>query len=126
MLLGVSLSSYSQQVPVEADEIFTIVEQQATFPGGIAAFNKYMEENLKYPRKEKRKHIEGKVFVSFVVQKDGSVSDVTCLKGINEALDQEAIRIIQGSPPWRPARLNGKVIVQRTVVPVEFKLRHRK
>jgi periplasmic protein TonB len=125
ILVCVSLPSYSQQVPAESEEIFTVVEQPAVFPGGMAAFNRYIEENLTYPRKEKRKHIEGKVFVSFVVQKDGSVSDVTCIKGIAEALDQESIRIIQNSPFWRPAKLNGTPVVQHMVVPVEFKLKKK-
>jgi len=129
ILLVLFISSVAlSQTPADVDGgIFTIVEEPPVFrDGGMSGFNKYIADNLKYPKKEKRKHIEGKVFISFVVRENGSISDVTCVKGITEALNQEGIRLIQNSPPWRPAKMNGKVVPRRFVIPVEFKLATKK
>lgn len=106
----------------EVDEIFTVVEETATPKGGMAAFYKYMGDKIKYPAQARRMGVEGKVFVQFVIGKDGSISDVKVVKGIGAGCDEEAVRVVQGSPSWNPGKQRGKAVKQRYTVPVFFKL----
>ena len=112
--------------PVEekenVDEIFTVVEETATPKGGYPAFYKYVGEKIKYPAQARRMGIEGKVFVEFVVNRDGSIVDVKAIKGIGAGCDEEAVRIIQSSPAWSPGKQRGKAVKQRMVLPITFKL----
>jgi len=107
---------------VEGEEIYTIVEKQPFYQGGMGAFYKYVSLNLKYPLKAKQLGIEGKVFVSFVVNTDGSISDVRSLRGIRAGCDVEAIRLIRNSPKWFPGVDRGKQVRVRMVLPITFKL----
>lgn len=106
----------------EVDEIFTVVEETATPKGGMQAFYEYVGKKLKYPAQARRMGTEGKVFVQFVINKDGSISDVVAIKGIGAGCDEEAIRIIQGAPAWTPGKQRGKAVKQRMVLPITFKL----
>lgn len=106
----------------EVDEIFTIVEEPAGPKGGMPAFYKYVGDKMKYPAQARRMGIEGKVFVQFVVGKDGSISEVTVVKGIGAGCDEEAIRVLQSAPPWNPGKQRGKPVKQRMVLPITFKL----
>ncbi|MFM8912217.1 MAG: energy transducer TonB [Flammeovirgaceae bacterium] len=106
----------------EVDEIFTVVEETATPKGGMAAFYKYINEKVKYPAQARRMGVEGKVFVQFVIGKDGSLSDVKVIKGIGSGCDEEAIRVVQSSPAWNPGKQRGKAVKQRYTLPVVFKL----
>ena len=109
-------------VEEETEEIFTVVEENATPQGGIAEFYKYVAENVKYPAQARRMQIEGKVFVEFVVGKDGKISNATAVKGIGAGCDEEAVRIIQNCAPWNPAKQRGKPVKQRMVLPITFRL----
>jgi len=106
----------------ETDEIFTIVEESAEPKGGIGAFYTYVRDKMKYPPQARRMGIDGKVFVEFVVNKDGSISDVRHVKGIGAGCDEEAVRVIQSAPPWKPGKQRGKPVKQRMVLPITFKL----
>jgi protein TonB len=106
----------------EVDEIFTVVEESATPKGGMQAFYEYVGKKLKYPAQARRMGTEGKVFVQFVINKDGSISDVVAIKGIGAGCDEEAVRIIQSAPPWTPGKQRGKPVKQRMVLPITFKL----
>jgi periplasmic protein TonB len=106
----------------EVDEIFTVVEETATPKGGMQAFYEYVGKKLKYPAQARRMGTEGKVFVQFVINRDGSISDVVAIKGIGAGCDEEAIRIIQASPSWTPGKQRGKAVKQRMVLPITFKL----
>lgn len=106
----------------EVDEIFTVVEETATPKGGMQAFYEYVSKKLKYPAQARRMGTEGKVFVQFVINKDGSISDVVAIKGIGAGCDEEAVRIIQASPAWTPGKQRGKAVKQRMVLPITFKL----
>jgi protein TonB len=112
----------AEQPKEETDEIFTVVEESATPKGGIQAFYKYVGEKIKYPAQARRMGIEGKVFVEFVINKDGSLSDVRAIKGIGAGCDEEAVRIIQAAPPWNPGKQRGKAVKQRYTLPIYFKL----
>jgi protein TonB len=106
----------------EVEEIFTIVEEPASPKGGMPAFYKYVGDKIKYPAQARRMAIEGRVFVEFVINKDGSISDVKAVKGIGAGCDEEAVRIIQNSPAWTPGKQRGKAVKQRMVLPITFKL----
>jgi len=106
----------------EVEEIFTIVEEPASPKGGMPAFYKYVGEKVKYPAQARRMGIEGKVFVEFVIGKDGSISEVKAVKGIGAGCDEEAVRIVQGAPSWTPGKQRGKAVKQRMVLPITFKL----
>ena len=109
-------------VEEETDEIFTIVEESASPKGGMGAFYKYVTDKMKYPPQARRMGIDGKVFVEFVVNKDGSISDVRAVKGIGAGCDEEAVRVVQSAPSWTPGKQRGKPVKQRMVLPITFKL----
>ena len=106
----------------ETDEIFTIVEESAAPKGGMGAFYKYVQDKMKYPPQARRMGIDGKVFVEFVVNKDGSITDVRAVKGIGAGCDEEAVRVVQSAPAWTPGKQRGKPVKQRMVLPITFKL----
>ncbi len=106
----------------ETDQIFTIVEESATPKGGMAAFYKFVGEKIKYPPQARRMGIEGRVFVEFVILKDGSLSEVRAIKGIGAGCDEEAVRIVQSAPAWNPGKQRGKPVKQRYTLPIIFKL----
>jgi len=111
--------------PVEeevAEEIFTIVEDQPEPKGGMAAFYEYVGKNLKYPAQARRMGIEGKVFVEFVVDKDGSITNVKAIKGIGAGCDEEAKRVIEKAPKWSPGKQRGRPVKVRMILPITFKL----
>ncbi len=106
----------------ETDEIFQIVENPATFKGGVQAFYAYVQKNLKYPSQAQRMGMEGRVFVEFVVGKDGRITDVKVLRGIGAGCDEEAVRVLKNSPAWNPGKQRGRPVRQRMVLPITFKL----
>jgi periplasmic protein TonB len=106
----------------EVDEIFSVVEEGAMPKGGMAGWGKYLNDKMKYPAQARRMGIEGKVFIQFVVGKDGSISEIKIIKGIGAGCDEEAIRVLQGAPAWSPGKQRGKPVKQRMVLPITFKL----
>jgi periplasmic protein TonB len=106
----------------EVDEIFNVVEETAEPKGGLKAFYEYVGNKIKYPAQARRMGTEGKVFVQFVIGKDGVLTDVKVVKGIGAGCDEEAIRIVQSSPPWKPGKQRGKPVKQRYTLPIIFKL----
>jgi protein TonB len=106
----------------ETDQIFTVVEESAAPKGGMAAFYKYVSEKMKYPAQARRMGTEGRVFVEFIVGKDGSISDVKAVRGIGGGCDEEAVRVLQSAPSWTPGKQRGKPVKQKMVIPIIFKL----
>ena len=106
----------------EVDEIFTIVEDQPTPPGGMGAFYKYVATTLRYPAQARRMGIEGKVFVQFVVDKDGTLTNVQAIKGIGAGCDEEAVRVISKAKKWSPGKQRGRPVKVRMILPITFKL----
>lgn len=105
-----------------ADEIFDIVEEQAEPYGGISSFHKYFSKHMNYPPQARRMSIEGKVFLQFVVDKDGSITDVNVMKGIGAGCDEEAIRVLKSHPKWKPGKQRGRPVRVRRVIPIIFRL----
>lgn len=106
----------------DVDQIFLVVEESAAPKGGMAAFYKYVSDKMKYPAQARRMGVEGRVFVEFVINRDGSITDVKAIKGIGAGCDEEAVRVVQSAPPWNPGKQRGKPVRQRYVVPIIFKL----
>jgi len=104
------------------DKIFTVVEQQPEYPGGMEAMAKFLQKNLRYPSTARRMGVDGKVFVQFVVDREGKISDVQVIKGVSADCDKEAIRVVQSMPAWKPGKQNGKAVKARFVLPIRFKL----
>lgn len=111
-----------QQKVTDNDEIFVVVEEMPQFPGGQEALMKYLSENIHYPKEAQEKGIEGRVICSFIVGKDGSITDVEVVRGVDPSLDEEAIRIIKSMPKWEPGRQRGKVVDVRFTLPIIFRL----
>lgn len=112
-------------VPVvveKVDEIFDVVETQPSPPGGMSAWNKYLQDNLKYPTQARRMGVEGSVIVVFVVNTDGSIQDVEVLRGIGGGCDEEAVRVVKGAPKWEPGKQRGRPVRTRMRLPIRFKL----
>lgn len=106
----------------EENKVFDIVEQQPLFPGGPAALMKYLSENTKYPVVAQENGVHGRVTVQFVVEKDGSISDVHVLRGVDPSLDKEAVRVVKSMPRWTPGKQNGITVRVNYRVPVLFRL----
>ncbi len=121
---------YVPYVPEEEEEeeikedepIFVVVESMPIFPGGVSELMKYFQKNLKYPVLAKEAGIQGIVFVTFVVEKDGSVTDVRVLRGIGGGCDEEAIRVVENMPSWIPGRQRNIPVRVSFNLPVKFKL----
>ena len=106
----------------EENKVFDIVEQQPLFTGGPAALMKYLSENTKYPVVAQENGVQGRVTVQFVVEKDGSISDVHVLRGVDPSLDKEAVRVVKSMPRWTPGKQNGITVRVNYRVPVLFRL----
>lgn len=104
------------------NDVFDVVETKPTPAGGMAGWNKYLSENLRYPEDAQEKGIAGTVIVAFVVNTDGTVSDVDILRGIGGGCDEEVYRIVKGSPNWTPGMAGGKPVRSRMRLPLRFKL----
>lgn len=114
--------SVSQDTVPEDQRVFMAVDEQAEFTGGMEGMKQFLKENFNYPAKAWKKKIQGKVFVKFIVEKDGTLSGIEVLKGVHSLLDQEAIRLVSISPPWIPGRQSGKIVRSQFVLPINFVL----
>ena len=102
--------------------IFTDVEVQPSFPGGIEALRNFMMENLHYPEEAIKDSIEGRVFLDFVVEVDGTIQEVNVVKSVHPLLDAEAVRVILAMPQWQPGMHRGEAVRVRWFMPVTFRL----
>ncbi len=104
------------------DDIFTVVENQPEFPGGMKGLGEFVEQNLKYPTAAQKAFVSGKVFISFIVTKAGDIADVKILKGMGFGTDEEAIRVVKQMPRWKPGTQNGHTVNVRYALPINFEL----
>ena len=104
------------------DKVYEVCEQMPTFPGGDAALMKYLSENVKYPALAIKAQEQGRVVVSFTVEKDGAISDVKVARSVTPSLDAEAVRVVKAMPKWTPGKQGGQLVRVRYNVPVSFKL----
>ena len=111
-----------KQKEVKDEPIFQVVEEMPEFPGGLAEAMKFLAKNINYPVAAQQAKIEGRVIVQFVVEKDGSVSDVKVMRGVNSELDAEAIRVVSMMPKWIPGKQRGKAVAVKYTMPIMFRL----
>ncbi|MEP2671490.1 MAG: TonB family protein [Cyclobacteriaceae bacterium] len=121
-LLLKDLSSFELK---DSKEVFTFVEDPAKPKEGIQKYQEQLAAQIKYPEEAKEKGIEGKVYIEFVVDKDGTITDPRVQKGADESLNKEALRVVSLSQPWSPGRQRGKTVKQRMVLPITFSLRNQ-
>ncbi|MBL7953994.1 MAG: energy transducer TonB [Flavobacteriales bacterium] len=115
--------------PMRADEpvhdvnvVFTVVEEMPEFPGGQEALMKYLSSRIEYPEEAMQENIEGIVFISFIVEQDGRISNVKSLRGLGGGLTEEAIRVVKGMPNWLPGKQRGAPVRVQYNLPIRFKL----
>ena len=111
-----------EEEEVVEQEVFTIVEEMPGYPGGDAKMYEYLGKNIKYPQIARESSIQGRVFVNFVVEPDGSVTNVKVLRGIGGGCDEEAMRVVKSMPKWKPGKRRGKAVRVSYTLPVVFKL----
>jgi protein TonB len=116
------------QVATEKEEekedapVFFIVEEMPEFPGGQLALRTFIAQSIKYPVIAQENGIQGKVFINFVVEKDGTVTKATVFRGVDPSLDKEALRVVNSLPKWKPGKQGGKPVRVSYTVPINFQL----
>ena len=104
------------------DKVYEVCEQMPIFEGGDAALLKYLTDSVKYPELVKKHGVQGRVVIGFIVEKDGSLTDVKVLRHVDIALDAEALRVMKAMPNWLPGQQDGRFVRVRYNVPMKFKL----
>ena len=128
MLLSCSLAVNAQEGEPEVKEesIFIIVETPPSFPGGLGEFYNYVKRTIEYPEEAKKKKIEGKVFLSFIINKKGEIERIKVVRDIGGGCAEEAIRVLKSSGKWNPGMQRGRPVNTRMTLPIQFKLDHKK
>lgn len=116
------VSNNKEEEEKEETPVFFIVEEMPDFPGGQLALRKFIAQAIKYPVIAQENGIQGKVFVNFVVEKDGSVTKATIARGVDPSLDKEALRVVNSLPKWKPGKQGGKAVRVSYTVPINFVL----
>ena len=111
-----------EPVKEEETKVFDVVEQMPSFPGGPSALMQYLSSNIKYPVVAEENGVQGRVVCTFVVEKDGSITDVSVVKSVDPSLDKEAVRVVKSMPKWIPGKQNGSAVRVKYTVPVTFRL----
>lgn len=126
-LMGTALAAQTDVTPqvttATEEEVFVVVEEDPEFPGGMDALYQYLASNIRYPKQAKEEGIQGRVFVNFVIEKDGSVSNVKVLRDIGGGCAEEAMRVVQAMPKWKPGRQRGKRVRTQYTLPINFNLK---
>ena len=108
--------------PDDESQVFTVVEEMPKFPGGQGALLEFLANNIQYPAEAKQNGTQGRVSTCFIVEKDGSISNVEILRSVSPALDAEAVRVIKAMPKWEPGKQRGQAVRVKYTVPVTFRL----
>ena len=119
LLAFVSVNAYSQSDDAD-DDVYNMVDQSAKFQDGYNSIIKFVQENIKFPAEAKENNVHGRLMLSVVVEKDGSLSDITVKKGLGYGLDEEIVRIIKMMPKWQPAQHKGKTVRQSQTIVIPF------
>ena len=119
----VTASAQKTVVSQKNQKVYDVAEQMPEYPGGMPAMFEFLMKNLQYPKDAEKQKVEGRVMVMFVVETDGSISDVKVAKKTFPSLDAEAVRVVQSMPKWTPGRDKGKVVRVQYTLPVSFRLK---
>lgn len=111
-----------EETIVPDDSIYNIVEVMAEYPGGFEKMAEFLGKNIVYPEEAKEKNIQGTVLVSFVVEKNGKITDAKVVRSIGGGCDEEALRVVNAMPKWKPGKQNGKNVRVQFALPIKFKL----
>jgi TonB family protein len=106
----------------DPNKVFSAVEREPSFVGGMEKFYKFLEGIIRYPDVAKRYNVQGKVFITFVVEKDGSLTDIRVVRGVGSGCDEEAVRVMARSPKWNPGMQNGRPVRVQYIMPISFSL----
>ena len=117
-----AVSIVKPEMPADTSVVFEVVEQMPKFPGGDAALMQFLSSTIKYPKDAMEQKKQGRVLVTFVVEKDGSVSDTKIVKSVSPSLDEEALRVINAMPKWEPGMQKGKAVRVKYTIPISFRL----
>ncbi len=116
-----SLTS-TQAMAQNEDIVYDVVEVMPEYPGGLGEMMQYFKKNIKYPKEAQQKKMEGRSLISFVVEKNGKISDVKVAKSSIKMFDDEAVRVVSSMPAWKPGKKNGKAVRVKFMVPIQFKM----
>jgi len=119
---SMAMTTRADSVVSENEKVYDVVEQMPSFPGGPSALFDYLSNTVRYPPAAMKKGIQGRVICTFVVEGDGSISDVKVTKSVDESLDREAVRVLRVMPRWIPGRQDGKPVRVKYTVPMAFRL----
>ena len=130
LMTGVTVSARQnrvidvESVPVDTAEtkVFDMVEQMPSFPGGPSALFQWLASNIKYPLVAEENGIQGRVIVTFVVERDGSITEVGVVKSVDPSLDKEAVRVTKSMPHWIPGKQKGNAVRVKYTLPITFRL----
>ena len=115
-----SLTTIEEGEITEEDEIFEFIEEQAQFPGGDRELYKFLNSKVKYPQLALDSGIKGTVYVTFIVEKDGSITDIKVARGIGGGCDEEAVRVVRSMPRWKPGKQKGEFVRVKYTLPFQF------
>ena len=118
-----TVSAQKTVVAKKNQQVFDVVEKMPEYPGGQAALFEYLQKNVKYPADAEKKKVEGRVLVTFVVNTDGSITDIEVVRKTFPSLDAEAVRVISGMPRWKPGEQKGQKVRVKYTVPLPFRLK---
>ena len=122
ILFTVNTTAVAQNKKAANDKVYEKAEVMPEFPGGEQAMMDFVANNVKYPKEAMEKEISGRVLVSFVVEKDGSINETEVVKGIGGGCDEEAVRVVKAMPKWKPGKEKGKAVRVSFMLPIVFKL----
>ena len=118
-----TVSAQKTVVAKKNQQVFDVVEKMPEYPGGQAVLFEYLQKNVKYPADAEKKKVEGRVLVTFVVNTDGSITDIEVVRKTFPSLDAEAVRVISGMPRWKPGEQKGQKVRVKYTVPLTFRLK---
>ena len=122
IMFTINTTAMAQNKKTSNDKVFEKVEDMPEFPGGEQAMMDFVSKNVVYPKEAQEKGISGRVMVSFIVEKDGSVNEVKIVRGIGGGCDEEAVRVVKAMPKWKPGKEKGKPVRVSYMMPIFFKL----
>lgn len=123
ILCGLCQKSKAENITPDGDDVYIIVENMPTFPGGDEALRNFVANNIQYPDEARAKHIQGRVFVCFVIGLTGAVQDVKIARSVHPLIDAEAIRVVKSMPKWTPGQHRGKTVKVSYTIPINFSLK---
>lgn len=118
-----TINAQKTVVSKKNQKVYDVVEKMPQYPGGMVALFEFLEKNLKYPADAQKQKVEGRVIVSFIVETDGSISDINIVRKVFPSLDEEAVRLLGMMPRWSPGLQNGKPVRVKYAIPITYSLK---